>query len=69
MQVNKDDQKWFDKGYQEQEWGYPLLDHSWGNFANPKRFQAIYRAGQVQAFIDGKAKKPWFYWDEDNKKK
>ena len=54
------ERKFFEDGYDSQCWGYPLLDHAWGMFGHPKKYQKFYRNGQVQAFLDGKAEIPWF---------
>ena len=61
--MNTVQKSWYDRGYIEQEWGYPLLDHAWSInpwSKYPKKYQKYYKRGQIQAFIDGNAKKPWF---------
>jgi len=60
-QKTKEEEKYFDKGFNDQCWGYPLLDHAWESKENPKKYQEFYRAGQAKAYEDGKAGKPWFY--------
>ena len=58
---------YFSLGYNDQCYGYPLLDHVWGykkyfwqKTKYPKKYQQIYRNGQIQAYIDKKTEKPWF---------
>lgn len=65
---------WYELGYEHQCWGYPILDHAWGNkkyfwqkAKYPKKYQKYYRLGQIHAFEQGKAEKPWFY--DENKMK
>jgi hypothetical protein len=61
--------EWYQLGFDEQEWGYPLLDHVWKKRTifnwypkYPQKFQQSYRDGQVDSWINGRAKdKPWFY--------
>jgi hypothetical protein len=60
--------EWHNKGYNDQCWGYPKLDHVWEGWTlfwkpseYPKKYQNDYRGGQVQAFLDGKGEKPWFH--------
>jgi hypothetical protein len=56
----------YNKGYKDQEWGYPILDWVWNDTSNtdyPKMYQKYYRAGQVRCYKDGeshKGEKPWF---------
>lgn len=57
--MTDEQKKWYDRGYTEQCWGYPLLDHAWGS-SEPKKFQEVYREGQIKAWKDGEASKPWF---------
>ena len=59
--MTQEEQEYFDKGYNDQCWRYPLLDHVWGSKKYPKKYQEFYRAGQVKAYEDSKAEKPWFY--------
>ena len=66
--MTPEQKEWYYLGYEEQCWRYPLLDHVWGNkkyfwqkAKYPKKFQKYYREGQIQAYLDGKAEKPWFY--------
>ena len=66
--MNENESYYFDKGYDDQCWGYPILDHAWGykkyfwNKAKyPKKYQKFYRLGQVQSYLDGQANCPWFY--------
>jgi len=66
--LTSEQKEWYDSGYEAQCWGYPLLDHVWGDEKYlyqkyPKKFQKYYREGQIQAYLDGEAKKPWFYED------
>jgi hypothetical protein len=63
--------EWYQLGYDDQEWGYPLLDHVWKKKSlfnwkpkYPIKFQEDYRRGQIQCWKDGRARdnsKPWFY--------
>jgi hypothetical protein len=73
--MTPEQKEWYDLGYEEQCWRYPLLDHVWGDkkyfwqkAKYPKKFQKYYRQGQIQAYLDGKAEKPWFYDGELNDK-
>ena len=59
------EQEFFDKGYNDQCWGYPLLDHAWEGNSHPKEYQESYRKGQIKAYQDGKAECPWFYKPTD----
>lgn len=61
--MTRREQEYFDKGYADSEWGYPLLDHVWEEDIEPKRYQESYRAGQVKAYEDGKSPAPWFHKD------
>ncbi len=68
--ITSEQKEWYDSGYEAQCWGYPLLDHAWGDkkyfwqkAKYPKKFQKYYREGQIQAYLDGEAEKPWFYKD------
>jgi len=58
--------KWFKAGYEEQCRGYPILEHVWGTENYPKEFQQEYHNGQIQAFLDGEAERPWFYKEKVN---
>lgn len=51
---------YFKKGYEDQSWGYPLLDHVWGTKKYPKIYQEDYRKGQIDAYKNNNAEKPWF---------
>jgi thymidylate synthase len=42
------------KGYGDQCWGYPILDHV-------KPTSKEYKRGQINAYLEGKADKPFFY--------
>ena len=64
--MNKEEY-WEQKGYDDQDWGYPLLDHVWKkktmfnwNPKYPKKYQESYRMGQWRAHEEGVASKPWF---------
>lgn len=65
--MSKEETYWYERGYNDQQWGYPLLDHVWEkrtwfrrNPKYPKKYQEIYREGQVAAWNDGARDKPWF---------
>jgi hypothetical protein len=62
--MNKEELKWFEKGYDEACWGYPVLDFVWGgNIDYPKEYQQLYRNGQIKSYEDGKSERPWFHRD------
>jgi thymidylate synthase len=42
------------KGHSDQCWGYPILDHV-------KPTSKEYKRGQINAYLEGKAEKPFFY--------
>ena len=42
------------KGHGDQCWGYPILDHV-------KPTSKEYKRGQINAYLEGKAEKPFFY--------
>jgi thymidylate synthase len=42
------------KGHNDQCWGYPILDHV-------KPTSKEYKRGQINAYLEGKAEKPFFY--------
>jgi thymidylate synthase len=42
------------KGHNDQCWGYPILDHV-------KPTSREYKRGQINAYLEGKAEKPFFY--------
>ena len=46
------------KGYTDQIWGYPILDHV-------KPTSKEYKRGQINAFLEGKAHKPFFYLTQE----
>jgi hypothetical protein len=58
---------YYDQGYANQIGRYPLLDHVWGNkkyfwqkARYPKKYQKFYQLGQIKAYRDNKAERPWF---------
>ena len=64
--MSEEQKKWYTKGYNDQCWGYPLLDHAWEwglDKKHPKIYQKYYRMGQSKAYEDGKAECPWFHPD------
>lgn len=66
--MSKEEQYWFEKGYDEQCWGYPLLDHVWSRFGEyPKKFKQFYQNGQTKAYEDTKAECPWFHTNYKSK--
>jgi thymidylate synthase len=46
------------KGYNDQCWGYPILDHV-------KPTSKEYKRGQINAYLEDKADKPFFYLTQD----
>jgi hypothetical protein len=46
------------KGHGDQCWGYPILDHV-------KPTLKEYKRGQINAYLEGKAEKPFFYLTKD----
>jgi hypothetical protein len=46
------------KGHNDQCWGYPTLDHV-------KPTSKEYKRGQVNAYLEGKAEKPFFYLTQE----
>jgi thymidylate synthase len=54
QQYNVVDAEEYSKGYEHQCWGYPVLDHV-------KPTTASYKRGQINAYLEGKADKPFFY--------
>ena len=46
------------KGHGDQCWGYPILDHV-------KPTSKEYKRGQINAFLEGKADKPFFYLTQE----
>ena len=46
------------KGHSDQIWGYPILDHV-------KPTSKEYKRGQINAFLEGKANKPFFYLTQE----
>jgi thymidylate synthase len=54
QQYNVVDVEEYSKGYEDQCWGYPVLDHV-------KPTTASYKRGQINAYLEGKADKPFFY--------
>ena len=47
-----------DKGHNDQCWGYPILDHV-------KPTSKEYKRGQINAYLEGKAEKPFFYLTQE----
>jgi thymidylate synthase len=46
------------KGHNDQCWGYPILDHI-------KPTSKEYKRGQINAYLEGKAEKPFFYLTQE----
>jgi len=46
------------KGYDDQCWGYPILHHV-------KPTSKEYKRGQINAYLEGKAEKPFFYLTQE----
>ena len=46
------------KGHNDQCWGYPTLDHV-------KPTSKEYKRGQINAYLEGKAEKPFFYLTQE----
>jgi thymidylate synthase len=46
------------KGHGDQCWGYPILDHV-------KPTSKEYKRGQINAYLEGKAEKPFFYLSQE----
>ena len=46
------------KGHGDQCWGYPILDHV-------KPTSKEYKRGQINAYLEGKAEKPFFYLTQE----
>jgi thymidylate synthase len=46
------------KGHNDQCWGYPILDHV-------KSTSKEYKRGQINAYLEGKAEKPFFYLTQE----
>lgn len=46
------------KGHDDQCWGYPILDHV-------KPTSKEYKRGQINAYLEGKAEKPFFYLTQE----
>ena len=69
-ELPKTTDEWYQLGFDEQEWGYPLLDHVWKKRTifnwypkYPKKYQNAYRLGQWRAYEEGKSsrgEKPYF---------
>jgi hypothetical protein len=65
--------QFYNKGYGDQEWGYPILDWVWDDPKNteyPKKYQRYYRAGQIYCYKSGesfKNEKPWFMIEKNSK--
>ena len=58
QQYNVVDAEEYSKGYEDQCWGYPVLDHV-------KPTTASYKRGQINAYLEGKADKPFFYLTQE----
>jgi hypothetical protein len=46
------------KGHGDQCWGYPILDHV-------KPTSKEYKRGQINAYLEGKADRPFFYLSKE----
>jgi hypothetical protein len=46
------------KGHNDQCWGYPILDHV-------KSTSKEYKRGQINAYLEGKAERPFFYLTQE----
>jgi hypothetical protein len=46
------------KGHSDQCWGYPILDHV-------KPTSKEYKRGQINAYLEGKAERPFFYLTQE----
>jgi thymidylate synthase len=46
------------KGHNDQCWGYPILDHV-------KPTSKEYKRGQINAYLEGKAERPFFYLTQE----
>lgn len=63
--MNEKEKYWVDRGFEEQCWGYPILDWVWNeNKDYPKKYQPFYRIGQIQAHKINGVERPWFYVDD-----
>jgi len=65
--MSKEEIEWYEKGYNDQEWGYPLLDHVWKkktwfrrNTKYPLEYKKFYREGQLDAWNNGCKECPHF---------
>jgi thymidylate synthase len=58
QQYNVVDAEEYSKGYEDQCWRYPVLDHV-------KPTTASYKRGQINAYLEGKADKPFFYLTQE----
>jgi thymidylate synthase len=58
QQYNVVDAEEYSKGYEDQCWGYPVLDHV-------KPTTDSYKRGQINAYLEGKADKPFFYLTQE----
>ena len=63
--INKEEQYWEQKGYDDKCWGYVTLDFVWDKDKkeHPKKYQNAYRLGQWRAYEEGKSprgEKPYF---------
>ena len=52
--------EWEQKGYELAKLGYPALDNVWGTKNFPTKHKKEFRKGQIKAWKEGKANKPWF---------
>jgi hypothetical protein len=58
VDINNFDAEELVKGYGDQCWGYPILDHV-------KPTSKEYKRGQINAYLEGKADRPFFYLSKD----
>jgi hypothetical protein len=58
VDINNFDAEELVKGHGDQCWGYPILDHV-------KPTSKEYKRGQINAYLEGKADRPFFYLSKD----
>ena len=58
VDINNFDAEELVKGYGDQCWGYPILDHV-------KPTSKEYKRGQINAYLEGKADRPFFYLSKE----
>jgi thymidylate synthase len=58
LNPNNFDSEELSKGHNDQCWGYPILDHV-------KTTSKEYKRGQINAYLEGKADKPFFYLTQE----